>query len=83
MALAAQSVSPQAGDASIPGQPFVAIAKQAKASVVNISSAKKTARGAERFPSPFFEDPFFRRFFGEQFEGRMPAPREHREQPIQ
>jgi serine protease Do len=82
MALAAQSVSPQAGDASIPGQPFVTIAKQAKASVVNISSVKKTARGAERFPSPFFDDPFFRRFFGEQFEGRMPAPREHREQGL-
>lgn len=82
MALAAQSVPQQAGDASISGQPFVAIAKQAKASVVNISSIKKTARGAERFPSPFFDDPFFRRFFGEQFEGRMPAPREHREQGL-
>ena len=72
---------PGAANAGIFAQPFVAVAKHAKAAVVNISSVKKTAQGAER-PGPFFDDPFFRRFFGEEFERRMPAPRDRREQGL-
>lgn len=56
---------------------FVSVAKSAKASVVNISSARKSS--SESSSSPF-DDPFFRRFFGEEFERRFPAPRERREQ---
>ena len=61
-----------------PTQPFIGVAKQVKAAVVNISAVKKgsTKREGER-TNPFFEDPFFRRFFGEEFERRMPAPRNH------
>ncbi len=40
-AVAAQPVPQPVGDAGISTQPFVAIAKQAKAAVVNISSVKK------------------------------------------
>jgi len=81
-AVAAQPVLQPVGDAGISTQPFVAIAKQAKAAVVNISSVKKNKNRNELGASPFFDDPFFRRFFGEEFEGRIPAPREHREQGL-
>jgi serine protease Do len=65
-----------------PTQPFIGVAKQVKAAVVNISAVKKgnTKREGER-SNPFFDDPFFRRFFGEEFERRMPAPRD-REQGL-
>lgn len=81
-AVAAQPTTPLPGEAGIAAQPFVTIAKQAKASIVNISSVKKSKQRSEPFPSPFFDDPFFRRFFGEEFERRMPAPREYREQGL-
>lgn len=81
-AVAAQPVPQSGEEASISTQPFVAIAKQAKAAVVNVSSVKKSKYRNDLGASPFFDDPFFRRFFGEEFEGRVPAPREHREQGL-
>jgi serine protease Do len=81
MAAAAPSAAQPVGEFGISAQPFVAIAAQARASVVNISSVKKTKTKSDPFPSPF-EDPFFRRFFGEEFERRMPAPREFREKGL-
>ena len=71
-----------ATETEMSGQPFVAIAKLAKASVVNVSSVKKTRKEDQSFSSPFFDDPFFRRFFGEEFERRMPAPREFQQQGL-
>lgn len=82
MAAAAQPVPQPAADSDTSPQPFIAIAKQAKASVVNISSVKTGKQRKEQGLSPFFDDPFFRRFFGEEFERRMPAPREHGEQGL-
>lgn len=82
MAVDASSAAQPVGESGLSAQPFVAIAKQARASVVNISSVKKTKERSEAFPSPFFDDPLFRRFFGEEFERRMPAPREFREQGL-
>lgn len=60
----------------------IAVAKQAKASVVNVSSTKKVSEGQGflESPSPFFDDPFFRRFFGEEFERRFRRPREFRQE---
>ncbi len=81
-AAAGQATPSAAVDAGISAQPFVSVAKRAKAAVVNVSSVKKTAQGADRLPSPFFDDPFFRRFFGEEFERRMPGPRDRREQGL-
>lgn len=85
---AAQPTTATAQFANVPatetapsGQPFVAIAKRAKASVVNVSSIKKMKEG-QRFSNPFFDDPFFRRFFGEEFERRMPTPREFQQQGL-
>lgn len=58
---------------------FAPVLKPALAAVVNISSSRivKTPSGPS---SPFFEDPFFRQFFGDQFFRRM--PREQREHSL-
>ena len=82
LAVAAQPAPQPAGDAGVSAQPFVAIAKQAKASVVNVSSVTKRTYRSQQGPGPFFDDPFFRRFFGEEFEQRMPTPRERQEQGL-
>ncbi|WP_447980556.1 DegQ family serine endoprotease [Candidatus Nitrospira bockiana] len=77
-----------AASASNPGtfpanETFISVAKVARASVVNISSSQKPAKESrERSFNPFFDDPFFRRFFGEEFERRFPVPRERREQGL-
>ena len=65
----------------LPNDTFIAVAKLARASVVNISSSQKSARTEQGFQNPFFNDPFFRRFFGEE-ERRLPAPKERREQGL-
>lgn len=84
VAVAAPPILQPAVEGSLPSQPFVAIAKQAKASVVNISSVKKYKNKQQKDfgANPFFDDPFFRRFFGDEFERRMPAPRDYREQGL-
>ena len=79
-AMAAPPVQESIG-ISLPSQPFVAIAKQARASVVNISAVRKH-KDKQLGRDPLFEDPFFRRFFGEEFERRMPGPRDYREQGL-
>ncbi len=81
-AVAAPLVPQPAGDPAISAQPFVAVAKQAKASVVNVSSVKKNTRRTEQGPLPFFDDPLFRRFFGEEFERRMPRSQQQPEQGL-
>ena len=58
---------------------FVHVSKEAMASVVNLSSTRKAQQSQQ---SPFFDDPFFRRFFGEEFERRFRQPRERREQGL-
>lgn len=78
----AQFTNTSTGDGTLSGQPFVSIAKRAKASIVSISSVKKTKQESRSFQNPFFDDPFFRRFFGEEFERRMPAPREFQQQGL-
>lgn len=59
---------------------FVKIAKEAMASVVNISATKRTVQAPGN--NPLSEDPFFRRFFGEEFERRFQQPRERQEQGL-
>jgi serine protease Do len=63
-------------------QTVIGVAKQAKASVVNVSSTTKAreGQGFSEAPSPFFDDPFFRRFFGEEFQRRFREPREFRQE---
>lgn len=51
---------------------------------MNVSSTKKVhgGEGSSRSPSPFFDDPFFRRFFGEEFESRFRQPKEFRQEGL-
>ena len=58
---------------------FIRVSKEAMASVVNISSSRKVEQTQR---SPFFDDPFFRRFFGEEFERRFQQPRERKQQGL-
>jgi len=59
---------------------FVKVAKDAMASVVNISATKRVAQGPGN--NPLFKDPFFRRFFGEEFERRFRQQRQRPEQGL-
>jgi len=60
------------------GQNFVDIAKAVKPAVVNIFATRngKGEGGMQGLP---FDDPFFRRFFGEEFNKRFEVPRERKE----
>jgi serine protease Do len=79
----AGSVKQQAGVTGfLPQQPFVEVVKAATPAVVNISTTR-VVRNQEGFPrTPFFDDPFFRRFFGDDFFRQFEIPRERREQSL-
>jgi serine protease Do len=66
-----------------PGAPtamgFAPVLKPALASVVNISSSRIVKTPQVPF-EPFFDDPFFRQFFGDRFPRRL--PREQREHSL-
>ncbi len=56
------------------------VAAVATPSVVNISTTR-VIRSGEEIPGNLFEDPFFRRFFGDQFSNPN-VPREYKEQSL-
>jgi serine protease Do len=58
------------------GQAMAEVAAAVKPAVVNISSTRTIK--TQGIPSPFFNDPFFRRFFGDDF-GHLEGPREHKQ----
>ncbi|MDT7043298.1 DegQ family serine endoprotease [Candidatus Nitronereus thalassa] len=69
-----QDPMPTAQPVGVPfpaNETFIRVSKAAMASVVNISSTRKKEETSQRSPSPFFDDPLFRRFFGEEFEHRF------------
>ncbi|HSQ77991.1 MAG TPA: DegQ family serine endoprotease, partial [Nitrospirota bacterium] len=58
------------------------VAAVATPSIVNISTTR-VIKAREEAPFDFFDDPFFRRFFGDQFQHSNPnAPKEHKEQSL-
>ncbi|MBI5847973.1 MAG: DegQ family serine endoprotease [Nitrospirae bacterium] len=57
------------------GKAMAEVAAAVKPAVVNISSTKTIKISGMQ--SPFFDDPFFRRFFGDEF-GQPRRPREHK-----
>ncbi|MBI5756851.1 MAG: DegQ family serine endoprotease [Nitrospirae bacterium] len=64
------------------GKAFVEIARRVTPAVVNISTTK-IAKGLEKSPlSPFFQDPLFRRFFGDEFFREHEMPRRRKEQSL-
>ena len=62
-------------------QAFIQAVQLAKPAVVNISTATVIREQGEPF-SPLFRDPFFRRFFGEEFFRQFEIPRERRVQSL-
>jgi serine protease Do len=62
-------------------QNFVQIAKRVKPAVVNIFTAR-SGKGSEGPHALPFDDPFFRRFFGDEFFRRFEAPRERKERSL-
>ena len=60
---------------------FAAVLKPALPAVVNIHSSKVVKPQGHGQMSPFFNDPFFRQFFGDQF-GQGMEPRAEREQSL-
>ena len=62
------------------GQSFVDVAKVVKPAVVNIF-ATRNGSGEEGKGTPL-EDPFFRRFFGEEWMKRFEAPKERKQQGL-
>jgi len=61
---------------------FIQVSRDAMASVVNISSSRKADSNNQGGFSPFFDDPFFRRFFGEEFDQRSRRPQPRQEQGL-
>ena len=59
---------------------FASIVKPDLPTVVNISTSK-IVKPSQNAPSPFFNDPFFRQFFGDQF-GQLFQPRPQREKSL-
>ncbi len=80
-ALALASDTPPAIKVSAPllasNETFIKVSKEAMASVVNISATRRVVQ-----ENPLTEDPFFRRFFGEEFERRFKQPRQQPEQGL-
>lgn len=79
--LVAASSPVPAGQLSI-ARGFSDVVKRVQPAVVNIASTK-VVRSSEHGPSsPFFSDPFFRQFFGDEFGPLSRVPRERREHSL-
>jgi len=57
------------------------VAGVATPSVVNISTTR-VIKQTDQAPFDFFDDPFFRRFFGDQYPQHPNIPKEHKEQSL-
>lgn len=62
---------------------FVEVSKAVTPAVVNISTTRVVRNEENSGPgNPFFEDPFFRRFFGDDFYRQFETPRQRKEQSL-
>jgi len=84
-----KTVSVMVNDASLkremlPATSFAPMVKKVAPSVVNVFSTKKMQTGTWQEWRPFFDDPLFRRFFGEPFEdgSKQRRPRPHPERSL-
>lgn len=79
------STSPPAGSADQPKSAlqttFAPVVKKVMPSIVNVFSSKEI-RNDSRNVGPLFDDPFFRRFFGDDFFGKPNVPRERQERSL-
>jgi serine protease Do len=75
------AVSSDSENKSIAPTTLAPVVPQVMPSVVNIFSSRKV-KNELRDLEPFNEDPFFRRFFGDQFGGRNLIPKERQERSL-
>jgi serine protease Do len=76
----AESPSPgPAVSTRLPDEPFTDIVAAAMPAVVNISTTR-TVKNEQS--SPLLNDPFFRQFFGDQFQRQFDVPKERKEQSL-
>jgi serine protease Do len=61
---------------------FSSVAEKDVAAIVNIASTKVVRSPGIDQNSPFFSDPFFRQFFGDQFGQHFQVPQEQREHSL-
>ncbi len=61
---------------------FAPVAKRVLPAVVNIASSKVVRSAGQGSQSPFFSDPFFRQFFGDEFSRQFRVPKEQRERSL-
>ncbi len=64
-----------------PQTSFAPAVQRVMPSVVNIFSSRKVKTDIQNV-QPFFNDPFFRRFFGDEFRGRPQVPPERQERSL-
>lgn len=66
----------------MPGPNFAAIVKAVTPAVVNVSTTRVVKSAGTEELGPRFDDPFFRRFFGDEFFRRFGVPRERRQSSL-
>ena len=80
------SVEPRAAGPAVssplPLQPFTDVVEAATPAVVNISTTRivKNEQGGQN--SPLFNDPFFKQFFGDEFQPQFNEPKEQKERSL-
>jgi serine protease Do len=80
----ALAVAPAASSVIEPaslGTGFTPVVERALPAVVNVSSSRTVKTNGTQ-ATPFFNDPFFRQFFGDQFGRQFQVPRERRERSL-
>jgi S1-C subfamily serine protease len=82
IAAASQPISRSHDETALISQSFVAVAKTGQGFGRQRIRDQKSLHRKDQGTIPFFDDPFFRRFFGEEFERRMPRSPENQEQGL-
>ncbi|MFQ5995884.1 MAG: DegQ family serine endoprotease [Acidiferrobacterales bacterium] len=67
---------------TVPSQNFADVVKAVTPAVVNISTTRVLKSAGMEELGPRFDDPFFRRFFGDEFFRRFGVPRERRQSSL-
>lgn len=68
-----------ASGARAPSASYADVLEKVTPAVVNISSTRIVKASEQEQDNPMFSDPFFRRFFGDQFGGGRSRPRDRKE----
>jgi serine protease Do len=77
-----QTETPSPAVAAAPQPSFVGVVKQVMPAVVNISTTRTVQAGGNQGLNPLLQDPFFRRFFGDEFFRRFQGPQERSEHSL-